>query len=24
MNFTEGTVLTSFTTRVIIIWKFPR
>jgi len=24
MNFVEGTVLTSFTTRVIIIWKVPR
>jgi len=24
MNFAEGTVLTSFTTRVIIIWEVPR
>jgi len=24
MNFVEGTVLTSFTTKVIIIWEVPR
>jgi len=24
MNFADGTVLTSFTTRVIIIWEVPR
>jgi len=24
MDFAEGTVLTSFTTRVIMIWEVPR